>query len=216
MGYHPDYACLVCGEEMPQISGAIMRRGGHYTSDYEQSTKFYDTSKDCYFVRFEEPENLKERYKNKIEERYLLEKKKLNEEIEHVSNEEFRTILKNKIPKRVDENIEWSLRSFDEFVDFFREEFQTGVPQSRYSITSSCFKAVLKNVKRLGKAKYIIDGGNEKILRLLAKLDENKFTKTFPCLSKNFGLDFLNDSNASMTLEFAHFSEFPLDPKYMR
>ena len=206
--YYPDYTCLVCGEEMPQVEGTIPKRDCY--GDYEQDTEFYDTSKDCYFVRFDEPESLKERYKNNAEKLYQIEKDRMKRNLDQVSNEEFRKILENQMPRKIDDDFKTSLNAFDEFVYFFRQKFQTGVPQSRYSISSSCMKSVLKNVKRLGKAKYVIESGNEKVLRLLAKLDENKFTRTFPFVSKNFGLCFLDSSSGSLTLEFAHFSEFPL------
>jgi ADP-dependent phosphofructokinase/glucokinase len=208
--YYPDYACLVCGEEMPKVDGTMPRRDCY--GDYDQYTEFYDTSKDCYFVRFDEPKNLKEQYRINAEKLYQLAKEKMKNDMEQVSNEEFREILENQMPRKVDKDFKTSLEAFDEFVYFFRQEFKTGVPQSRYSINSSCMKTVLKNAKRMGKAKYVIESENEKILRLVAKLDEKKFTQAFPFLSKNFGLDFLDSSSDSLTLEFAHFSEFPLRP----
>jgi len=206
--YYPDYTCLVCGEEMPKVTGTIPKRGEYF--DYEQYTEFYDTSKDCYFVRFDELENLKERYRTNVEKLYQIEKDRVKRNLDQVSNEEFRKILENQMPRKIDDDFRTSLDAFNDFVYFFREKFQVGIPQSRYSISSSCMKSVLKNAKRLGKAKYVIESGNEKILRLLAKLDENKFTRAFPFVSKNFGLGFLDSSNDSLTLEFAHFSEFPL------
>ena len=206
--YYPDYTCLVCGEEMPKVKGTMPARDcyGHYDRD----TEFYDTSKDCYFVRFEEPENLKERYRTKAEKLYQMTKDRMKIDLGQVQNEEFKKILENQMPRKIDDDFKTSLTAFDEFVYFFREKIQTGIPQSRYTISSACMKSVLKNVERLGKAKYVIEDGNENILRLLAMLNENKFTQTFPFLSKNFGLDFLDSSDDSITLEFAHFSEFPL------
>lgn len=209
-GYLDDYRCLVCGEDMPKIDGIIPKR------DYDQYTEFYDTSKDYYFVRFDEPENLEKRYKTNVEKLYLLAREKMKKDMEQVLNEEFMKILQSQMPLKIDDEFKTSLDAFSEFVYFFREEFQRRVPQSRYSISSSCLKSVLKNVKRLGKPRYVIENENEKILKLRAKLDENKFTKTFPFLSKHFGLDFLDSSDGSMTLEFAHFSEFPLSQKYLR
>lgn len=209
-GYLDDYRCLVCGEDMPKVEGIIPKR------DYDQYTEFYDTFKDCYFVRFDEPESLEERYKTNVEKLYLLAKEKMKNDMEQVSNEEFRKILENQMPRKIDDDFKTSLEAFDNFIYFFREKFQIGVPQSRYSISSFCMKSVLKNAERIGKAKHVIESGNEKILRLMTKLDENKFTRTFPFVSKHFGLDFLDSSNDSLTLEFAHFSEFPLSAKYLR
>jgi glutamyl/glutaminyl-tRNA synthetase len=206
--YYPDYACLVCGEEMPKVKGTMPKRDCY--GDYDQLTEFYDTSKDCYFVRFDEPKNLKELYRINAEKLYQLSKEKMKNDMEHVSNEEFKEILENQMPRKIDKDFKTSLEAFDDFVYFFRKDFQTGIPQSRYSISSPCMKSVLNNVKRLGKAKYVIESESEKILRLLAKLDEKKFIQTFPFVSKNFGLDFLDSSGDSLTLEFAHFSEFPL------
>lgn len=209
-----DYKCLVCGEEMPKVAGTMAKRDCY--GDYDQPTEFYDTSKDCYFVRFDEPEHLREQYKTRAEELYLLAKEKMKKDMEQVPNEEFRKILENQMPRKIDDELKFNLDEFDNFVSCFREEFQTGVPQSRYTITSPCFRTVLENVERLGKPKYVIESGNEKILRLMAKLTENRFTKTFSFASKSLGLDFLNPSTGSMTLEFAHFSEFPLNAKYLR
>jgi hypothetical protein len=200
--YLPDYRCLVCGEDVPKT--------------VISSLDIYDTSKDNYFVRFDESENLKGMYKANMEKSYQIEKEKMKSELNQVANQEFKVILENQIPQKIDRELKTSLEAFDSFVHFFRQDFQLGSPQPRYAVTSPCMKSALKNVRALGKPQYVMDSGNLKIVRLIGKLDESKFTQTFPFVSKNFKLDFLDSSKDSMELEFAHFSKFPINREYLR
>ena len=140
----------------------------------------------------------------------------MNGELSQVSNKEFRTVLDSQIPRKLDEELKIGIDAFYDFTSFIRQEFQTGIPQPRYSVTPVCMKSVLKNVRILGKPQYVMDSGNLKIIRLKGKMIENKITETFPFVSKNFNLDFLDSSEDSMTIELAHFSKFPIERKYIR
>ena len=199
-----DFKCLVCGEENPNKYACSSGFHGH----------IYDTSIDNYFVRMDKAETLHERYKGIAERLLLAEKERVQKEIEDkILKEEFRKILSADLLPKVDEEFKYNVENFNAFLSWFGKQFERGIPQPRYSVSSPCMKNVLKNVKRLGKAKYRIEAGDEKILRCKAMLDENKLSRTFPFVSNSFGLGFLDTSNDYMILEFAHFSEFPLSQK---
>jgi hypothetical protein len=202
MDYHPDFTCLVCGEEIPKLWK--MFKNGNWAGDV------YDTSKDNYFVRLDKSKNLEERYKKMAETDFEIDKSNLEKEIERVDKEKFRRVLRKELSPKIDERVKYRISSFNDFLYWFREYFREGIPQPRYSISSPCMKTVLKNSERLGKAKYFIESGNEKILRCKVKMNENMFSKTFHSLSDNFNLNFLDSSDDYMVFEMIHFSEVPL------
>jgi hypothetical protein len=208
--YLNDYSCLVCGEDMPKVRGIIPKR------DYDQYTEFFDTTKDCYFVRFEESANLKEMHNANAQKLYQMAKEKMNSEMALVTNKEFKSLLENQMPRKLDEELKTSLDAFNDFVYFLRMDFQKGVPQSRYAVTAPCMKSALESVRRLGKPEYVMGPEGLKMMRLKVKLEDKDFTSAFPFVSENFKLDFLDSSDDSMTMEFAHFSKFPIPRENLR
>lgn len=201
------FKCLVCGEKLPTEIKNV-RMGNIETGDYYRDVEFYDTSKEAYFVKLVNPEILKSNYESFNDKLLKAKKDELKKEIEkNVSKEEFRRSLENQLFCETDKEFKRRLESFQYFLYGFSPSSEK--EQSSYAVSLPCTNSVLKNTETLEKQKYVVESGNEKILRCKATLNIDKLSSTFPFVSNFFGLDPL-EAKDTLNLEFRHFSEFPL------
>ena len=207
---YSDFTCLACGKKIPTVI-RTERRGNIECGDYDVKVEYYDTSKNNYFARLDNSEILGNKYKSFTEILIESEKERLRNEInENVSKKEYRKLLENQLFKDVDEKFKSHTNDFNNFLTWLSKPFETGwLPQPSYAIDFNCSKPVLESVNDLKKQKYVVEPGNEKILRCKATLNIDKLSSTFPFVSNFFGLDPL-EAKDTLNLEFRHFSEFPL------
>lgn len=207
MGY-PDFKCLVCGVKLPTEIKTV-RMGNIETGDYYRDMEFYDTSKEAYFVRLVNPEILKSNYESLNDKLLKAEKYELKKEIEkNVLKEDFRRLLENQLFEETDRKFQRQLESFQYFLYGLSPSSEKTQPS--YAVSLPCTNSVLKDTETLEKEKYVVESGNEKILRCKAALNINKLSKTFPFVSNFFGFDFDSLKTRNLVFEFGHFSEFPL------
>jgi hypothetical protein len=202
------FKCLVCGEKLPTEIKNV-RMGNIETGDYYRDVEFYDTSKEAYFVKLVKPEILKSNYES-LNDRLLKAKKdELKKEIEkNVLKEDYRRLMENQLFEETDRKFKRQLESFQYFLYGLSPSYESRQPS--YATSLPCTNSVLNNTEALEKEKYVIESGNEKILRCKAALDINKLSKTFPFVSNFFGFDFDSLKTRNLVFEFRHFSEFPL------
>jgi hypothetical protein len=206
-----NFKCIACGEKIPTLIRKE-RRGNIESGDYEVDIEYYDTSKNGYFVRLDGAEVLNNQYKSLIGKLQAKEKSKAKAEIDKdVSNEEFRKIVEERLFGNIDKDYKSRVDSFDNFIHWFEKPLEDLFSQPRYAMTLPCTISVLKNTEALVKEKYVVDSGNEKVLRCKAALDINKLPKTLPFISNTFGFDFDSLKTRNLVFEFGHFSEFPLE-----
>jgi hypothetical protein len=204
-----DFKCIGCGEKLPTVMRKE-RRGNIEYGDYTVNIEYYDTSKEAYFVRLDNSEFLKNQYKILTDKLITSEKNQLKREIEtNVLKEDFRRLVEGSLSEKIDTKFKYKLENFQRFLYWFDRPFERRFPQPRYTLDLLCASPILKSTEGLEKQKYVIENGEEKILRCKAKIDINKFSKTFAYLSNYFDLNSIA-SGDNLILEFWHFSEFPL------
>lgn len=187
---------------MPTVVRKVTRRG-ELGGEYIVNMGFYDTTKDGWFVRLDDPEILESLYKSQLDQLRKEEIERLKNEVNTtISNEEFRRIVLQVKGEGIEEKYRRKFSDFQNFLLYFKEPFDQPYYQPRYAVHTQCLAPLLQNVDE--KVKYVVEKGSERLLRARKQMSLEEFSKTFKYLSEYYNLQ---GSTEPVTLEFEHFSE---------
>ena len=208
--YSWDFACAVCGEELPSKRTRVCVHGPAYVGWHERDATVYDTSKEGYFFRLTNSDVLLNSYIQEKKEKLEKDKKKLEERIEaKVLDEEFRDSLLSEKVRVLEENYKKEKRDFEHFVYEISLDFQSHtINKNIPTLHPKCFDRVLEESKSVTEDKYVMgleeDGYSLKRLKTRSEISLEDFSRIFARFSDSFDLP---RNKKEISLEFLHFSE---------
>lgn len=200
-----DFKCLACGNDHPTVMKEAHKRGDHAYGNSVREYRYFDLSQKAYFIKIINPEVLEKGFEGFLKNSLDRALADLKGEIEeNVSKEEFKKIVLSSKSHDLESDYESKIRDFEAFLRHFGD-FSIFRSHHGYAIDQACFDSVLNSAEKVEKEKYLVEGEEEKLIKVKMDIKQGSFLKVFNYLSEYFSLHELPNSQNNLVLGFQCF-----------